>query len=109
MSNYTALIDRLFLKPRDRLLANSFVERFGAEPRVANRIEALLHEAASINGRVVAGELSPEQGRELLASTATEGFGLMGGVVDDGMAFLSEAAGSDQDSTQEPRGAEPPG
>ena len=90
MGQYDALVDRLFPSPADRLFAMSFVERFAGSPLADRIIPAMLQEAAQVNPRILAGELTAEQGRELLMSTAREGFGFAPHVLADGQAWLND-------------------
>jgi hypothetical protein len=50
----------------------------------------ITQEAAQVNPRILAGELTAEQGRELLMSTAREGFGFAPHVLADGQAWLND-------------------
>src|SRR5882672_2676411 len=103
MAQYDALVDRLFPSPADRLFATSFVEHFAAAPFADRIIPALLQEAAQVNPRILAGELTPEQGRELLMSTAREGFGFAPHVVADAQAWLNDMVAQSGGEETEPQ------
>jgi hypothetical protein len=90
MGQYDALVDRLFPSPADRLFAMSFVERFAGSPLADRIIPAMLQEAAGVNARILAGDLTAERGRDLLMSTAREGFGFAPHVLADGQAWLND-------------------
>jgi hypothetical protein len=103
MGRFDALLDRLFPSPADRLFAASFVEHFAASPLADRIIPAMLQEAAQVNPRILAGELTAEQGRELLMSTAREGFGFAPHVVADAQAWLNDMvaqSGGEETETQ---------
>src|SRR5712672_4550682 len=103
MGQYDALLDRLFPRAADRLFATSFVEHFAASPFADRIIPAMLQEAAQVNPRILAGELTAEQGRELLMSTAREGFGFAPHVVADGQAWLNDLAAQSGGEETEPQ------
>jgi len=103
MGQYDALVDRLFPSPADRLFAMSFVERFAGSPLADRIIPAMLQEAAQVNPRILAGELTPEQGRELLMSTAREGFGFAPHVVADAQAWLNDMVAQSGGEETEPQ------
>src|SRR6266404_1984061 len=103
MGQYDALVDRLFPSPADRLFAMSFVEYFAASPLADRIIPAMLQEAAQVNPRILAGELTPEQGRELLMSTAREGFGFAPHVVADAQAWLNDMVAQSGGEETEPQ------
>jgi hypothetical protein len=110
---YEELIDRLFSTPIDRALATGFVQRFEGQPFADRVISTVLREAAAANARVLAGELTPAQGRDLVVSLASEGAGIPPHIVADGMAWFddvsAELAQQADGEDAEPRGAEPPG
>jgi hypothetical protein len=103
MGQFDALVDRLFPSPADRLFAMSFVERFAGSPLADQIIPAMLQEAAQVNPRILAGELTAEQGRELLMSTAREGFGFAPHVVADAQAWLNDMVAQSGDEATEPQ------
>src|SRR5258708_16279287 len=103
MGQYDALLDRLFPSPADRLFANSFVSRFAASPLADRIIPAMLQEAAQVNPRILACELTAEQARELLMSTAREGFGFSPHVVADAPTWLNDIAAQSGAQQTEPQ------
>jgi hypothetical protein len=76
MGHYSALIDRLFSSPSDRAIAESFADRFAGSPFADRIIPAMLQEGAQVNARIAAGELTPQAGRDLMMSMASDGYGL---------------------------------
>jgi hypothetical protein len=100
---YDGLLDRLFPRAADRLFATSFVEHFAASPFADRIIPAMLQEAAQVNPRILAGELTAEQGRELLMSTAREGFGFAPHVVADAQAWLNDMVAQSGGEETEPQ------
>src|SRR5260370_29637116 len=103
MGGFDALLDRLFPSPADRLCAASFVEHFAASALGDRIIPAMLQEGGQVNPRILAGELTAEQGRELLMSTAREGFGFAPHVVADAQAWLNDMvaqSGGEETETQ---------
>src|SRR5258708_16964971 len=103
MGQYDALVDRLFPSPADRLFAMSFVERFAGSPLADRIIPAMLQEGAQINARILAGDLTAEQGRDLLMSMASDGFGFAPHVVADGQAWLNDLAAQSGGEETEPQ------
>jgi hypothetical protein len=107
---YAALVDRLFSDASDRAIAQAFVQKFEGTPFSDRLIPAMLQEGAAMSARIVAGELTPEAGREALASFVAEGYGIPAHVISDVTAWTNSNLIPD-DGTQpapEPRGAEPP-
>ena len=90
MSQFDALIDRLFPSPADRLFAMSFVERFAGSPLADRIIPAMLQEGAQVNARISAGEITPQAGRDLMMSMASDGYGLPPHIVQDGQVWLTD-------------------
>ena len=73
-SQFDRLIDSLWQDANSRALAHDFAARFAtASPTM---VEGILREAAVVNSRIEAGELTSQAGRELLSSYASEGMGL---------------------------------
>src|SRR5258706_2617534 len=73
-SQFDRLIDSLCQDAHSRALAHDFAARFAtASPTM---VEGILREAAVVNSRIEAGELTSQAGRELLSSYASEGMGL---------------------------------
>jgi hypothetical protein len=72
-------------------MATNFVERYG--PAIGDRVDGLLAEAAVVNARVQAGQITADQGRGFLASFAKDGLGVLDATVDDGLKFLEGGAG----------------
>jgi hypothetical protein len=109
--SYNHLIDRLFTSPADRAIAQAFADGHAGQPFSERAIPAMLNEAAQINARIINGELSPQQGRELLISTAVEGYGLPPQIVEQGKSFLDKtlAQFAEGEAAPEPVSAEPPG
>src|SRR5712671_3700270 len=89
---YEILIDRLFTSPSDRALATSFAERFSGQPFGDRIVTNILTEAAAVNAKILAGELSSQAGLEYLLSYASEGIGLPSNVIADGQAWASDIA-----------------
>src|SRR5882762_11327469 len=90
MGQYDALLDRLFPSPADRLVAMSFVERFAGSPFADRIIPAMLQEGAQVNARISAGEITPQAGRDLMMSMASDGYGLPPHIVQDGQVWLAD-------------------
>src|SRR5258708_3378507 len=103
MGQYDALLDRLFPSPADRLFAKSFVSRFAASPLADRIIPAMLQEAAQVNPRILAGELTAEQGPELLMSTAPEGFVFAPHGVAEAQAWLNDMVAQSGGEETEPQ------
>jgi hypothetical protein len=107
---YEILIDRLFTSPSDRALATSFAERFSGQPFGDRIVTNILTEAAAVNAKILAGELSSQAGLEYLLSYASEGIGLPSNVIADGQAWASDiAAQIGEPSASDSVSAEPPG
>ncbi len=66
-------------------------------------IPAMLQEGAQINARILAGDLTAEQGRDLLMSMASDGFGFAPHVVADGQAWLNDLAAQSGGEETEPQ------
>src|SRR5260370_10799185 len=108
MGRFDAEIDKYF--PGDihsRAIAQAFVERFEGQPFAERAIPAMLQEGAAVNARILAGELSPQAGRELLTSLATEGYGLPAHVVAEGRAWLDDVGADLAEQGIVPQDAEP--
>jgi hypothetical protein len=75
MSKHTALINRLWKGEADRKLAEAFASRFDV-PGMAERVPAMLEEAASAADKVAAGQLSVADAQSYLGSFAAEGLGV---------------------------------
>src|SRR5258705_4047763 len=109
MSQYDALLDRLFPSPADRLFAMSFVERFAASPLADRIIPAMLQEGAQVNAKIMAGELTPQAGRDLMMSMASDGYALPPHIVQDGQVWLTDmVAQSGGEETETPADASGP-
>jgi hypothetical protein len=113
MGRFDAEIDKYFGNDAaSRAIAQAFADHFENHPFSARAIPAMLQESAAINAKILAGEMSSIQGRELLFSTAVEGYGLPPQIVSAGQAWFDEIAAQQADgepAAPEPRGAEPPG
>src|SRR5258705_9388663 len=103
MSQYDALLDRLFPSPADRLFAMSFVERFAASPLADRIIPAMLQEGAQVNARILAGEITPQAGRDLMMSMASDGYGLPPHIVSDGQTWLTDMVAQSGGEETEPQ------
>jgi hypothetical protein len=101
--SHSALIDRLFSSPADRAIAQSFADRFAGSPFADRIIPAMLQEGAAVNARILAGEITPQAGRDLMISTATEGYGLPAHVVTDGQAWLNDLVAQSGGEETEPQ------
>jgi hypothetical protein len=105
---HQGLIARLFPDdPISQKMAANFVDMYA--PAIGDRVEGLLHEAAAVNAKVLAGEKTPEQARAYLGSFAQEAVGILPATVADGLKFLEGGAGltaEDLAGTETP-GAEP--
>ncbi len=103
MSQYDALVDRLFPSPADRLVAMSFVERFAGSPFADRIIPAMLQEGAQVNARISAGEITPQAGRDLMMSMASDGYGLPPHIVQDGQVWLTDMVAQSGGEETEPQ------
>src|SRR5258707_5570836 len=103
MGQYDALVDRLFPSPADRLVAMSFVERFAASPFADRIIPAMLQEGAQVNARILAGEITPQAGRDLMMSMASDGYGLPPHIVQDGQVWLTDMVAQSGGEETEPQ------
>src|SRR5258706_16208742 len=84
-SQFDRLIDSLWQDANSRALAHDFAARFAtASPTM---VEGLFREAAVVNSRIEAGELTSQVGRELLSSYASEGMGLAPHLVAEATAW----------------------
>src|SRR6266849_6163872 len=108
-TKFDGLLDTLFPDAASRLIATNFVMRYANAPMMADRIEPLLREAALANSRVLAGEITSEQGRSYLGSFAAEALGTPAHLVASGVEWLSNVEAAEADQTEAPRGAEPRG
>jgi hypothetical protein len=89
---HQALIAKLFPKVElSQCMAANFIEKY--QPALSDGVEGVLREAATVNARVLAGEITVEQGREYMGSFAVDGMGIMPATVEDGLKFLSDGAG----------------
>src|SRR5712672_796743 len=103
MGQYDALVDRLFPSPADRLVAMSFVERFAGSPLADRIIPAMLQEGAQVNARISAGEITPQAGRDLMMSMASDGYGLPPHIVQDGQVWLTDMVAQSGGEETEPQ------
>src|SRR5258707_3440320 len=103
MGQYDALVDRLFPSPADRLVAMSFVERFAGSPLADRIIPAMLQEGAQVNARIPAGEITPQAGRDLMMSMASDGYGLPPHIVQDGQVWLTDMVAQSGGEETEPQ------
>src|SRR5258708_22044713 len=103
MGQYDARLDRLFPRPADRLVAMSFVERFAASPLADRIIPAMLQEGAQVNARISAGEITPQAGRDLMMSMASDGYGLPPHIVQDGQVWLADMVAQSGGEETEPQ------
>jgi hypothetical protein len=117
MGRYDAEIDKYFAGDvHSRAIAQAFAEHFEGKAFSDRLIPAMLRESAAVNARILAGEISPEAGRELIASLASENYGLPPHVISNTRTWfdqvsteLAEQGILSQDENAEPVSAEPPG
>src|SRR6267154_1976289 len=102
-SRYDSLVDRLFPNPADRAIANNFVTRFEASPLADRIIPAMLQEGAQVNAKIMAGELTPQAGRDLMMSMASDGYGLPPHIVQDGQVWLTDMVAQSGGEETEPQ------
>jgi hypothetical protein len=69
-------VNSLFADEADRQLATAFIEEFGDVPGMADKVPALLQEAARSAGQVSGDVISAEAARAHLASFATDALGI---------------------------------
>jgi hypothetical protein len=102
-SRYDGLIDQLFSDAASRAIAHSFVTRFEASPFADRIIPAMLQEGAQVNARISAGEITPQAGRDLMMSMASDGYGLPPHIVQDGQVWLTDMVAQSGGEETEPQ------
>jgi hypothetical protein len=81
----------------------SFVERFAGSPLADRIIPAMLQEGAQVNARISAGEITPQAGRDLMMSMASDGYGLPPHIVQDGQVWLTDMVAQSGGEETEPQ------
>jgi hypothetical protein len=102
-NRYDQLVDQLFPDAASRAIANDFVSRFEASPLADRIIPSMLQEGAQINARILAGEITPQGGRDLMMSMASEAYGLPPHIVADGAGWLSDVVAQSVSAQTEPQ------
>src|SRR5882672_8713739 len=82
----------------------NFVQRLESSPSADKVIPALLHEGASVNARILAGEITPQAGQEYLMSFASDGAGFPPHIVADIQAWGTEMVAQSGDEARETQG-----